>query len=117
MLRGLETLAQLIDVFHVAPDVRQISFVPVFVQDAPRFTYRGLLLDSGRHFLPVPFIKATIGKTTLLLPTPSLFCPSRAEHVPTARRHGLQQAELAALAHRGRLLVPLRLRRLPPALA
>lgn len=78
MLRGLETLAQLIDVFHVAPDVRQISFVPLLVQDAPRFTYRGLLLDSGRHFLPVPFIKATIGKTTLLLPAPSLFSPSHA---------------------------------------
>ena len=71
MLRGLETLAQLIDVFHVAPDVRQISFVPVLVQDAPRFTYRGLLLDSGRHFLPVPFIKATIKQPCYYPPSAS----------------------------------------------
>ena len=62
MLRGLETLAQLIDVLHVPAHARQISFAPVHVRDAPRFSYRGLLIDSGRHFLPVPFIKATIGK-------------------------------------------------------
>ena len=66
MLRGLETLAQLIDVFHVLPHERQISFAPVHVQDAPRFSYRGLLIDSGRHFLPLPFIKATIGKRCAL---------------------------------------------------
>jgi hexosaminidase len=70
MLRGLETLAQLMDVLHVPAYVRQISFAPVHVRDAPRFSYRGLLIDSGRHFLPVPFIKATIGKQ-LFTPLPT----------------------------------------------
>lgn len=27
--------------------------VQVHIADAPRFPYRGLMIDSGRHFLPV----------------------------------------------------------------
>jgi len=30
------------------------------IEDAPRFQYRGLHLDVGRHFFPVPFIKRYI---------------------------------------------------------
>jgi hexosaminidase len=59
-LRGLETLAQLLDLYGVATTARQISHAPVHVSDAPRFSYRGLLIDSGRHFLPVASIKAVI---------------------------------------------------------
>lgn len=29
----------------------------VSVKDAPRFAYRGIMLDTGRHFMPVDFIK------------------------------------------------------------
>ena len=59
-LRGLETLAQLLDLYGVATTARQISHAPIHVSDAPRFSYRGLLIDSGRHFLPVASIKAVI---------------------------------------------------------
>ena len=51
-LRGMETLLQLIrnDGGHTALPLVRIS-------DAPRFPWRGVLLDSARHFLPVSDIK------------------------------------------------------------
>ena len=59
-LHGLESLAQLLDVF-VAPGLRTISGqLPVLIADRPRFPYRGLLVDSGRHFLPVAQLLHTI---------------------------------------------------------
>ena len=30
------------------------------IQDAPRFSYRGMMLDCGRHFFPVDFVKQYI---------------------------------------------------------
>ena len=30
------------------------------IADKPRFGYRGLMLDAGRHFMPVPFVKKFI---------------------------------------------------------
>jgi hypothetical protein len=53
MMRGLETLAQLVDLFGVAPGVKQISQAPIVIVDEPRFPYRGLLIDTSRHFQPV----------------------------------------------------------------
>jgi len=34
-----------------------VEFPYVTINDQPRFTYRGVLLDCGRHFFPVEFIK------------------------------------------------------------
>jgi len=54
-LRGFETLLQLVD------GDRTGYFLPaVTIDDAPRFPWRGLLVDVGRHFLPVDVIKRNI---------------------------------------------------------
>jgi hexosaminidase len=48
---GLQTLEQLV----VGPNPWTIPAVEI--EDTPRFPYRGMHLDVGRHFFPVPFIK------------------------------------------------------------
>jgi hexosaminidase len=54
-LRGLETLLQL-----AQPGGSAFLFPAVHIQDAPRFAWRGLMLDCGRHFLPVNVIYRTL---------------------------------------------------------
>ena len=53
---GLQTLRQLI---QIGPDNAKV--VPALkIQDKPRFKWRGLMLDVGRHFYPVEFVKRFI---------------------------------------------------------
>ncbi|MDH4132200.1 MAG: beta-N-acetylhexosaminidase [Gemmatimonadota bacterium] len=54
-LRGLETVVQL-----VTPDGDGFVLPTVTVEDAPRFRWRGLLLDAGRHFMPPDVVKRTL---------------------------------------------------------
>ncbi|WP_049723282.1 beta-N-acetylhexosaminidase [Gilvimarinus polysaccharolyticus] len=54
VLRALTTLMQL------AGDNGSVEIPFVIIDDAPRFTWRGLLLDSVRHFLSVETIKRQI---------------------------------------------------------
>ncbi|HEY7482463.1 MAG TPA: family 20 glycosylhydrolase [Gemmatimonadales bacterium] len=50
---GMQTLTQLL-----APGTRPpLALEAVEITDAPRFGYRGLLLDVARHFYPVEFVK------------------------------------------------------------
>ena len=59
---GLETLAQLV----VTP--QGTIQAPVTISDSPKFPYRGLMIDTGRHFLSVDTIKRAIdGMATLKL--------------------------------------------------
>ncbi|MFC1563769.1 beta-N-acetylhexosaminidase [candidate division KSB1 bacterium] len=54
-LRGLETFLQLLDV-----DGEGYFFPAVNIEDSPRFPWRGLLIDAGRHFMPVDVIKRNL---------------------------------------------------------
>ena len=57
-LRGLETLSQLI---QCSSDGRHfIPFSSVSVTDQPRFSYRGLMVDTGRHFLEKEYLFAVL---------------------------------------------------------
>jgi hexosaminidase len=59
---GIQTLIQLLPVRNpkLKNIVTQLPIPYVSVQDHPRFAYRGLMLDAGRHFFPVDFVKRYI---------------------------------------------------------
>jgi len=54
-MRGLETLQQL-----VQSDTAGYYLPAVSVRDKPRFRWRGLMIDCGRHFIPVDILKRTL---------------------------------------------------------
>jgi hexosaminidase len=55
VLRGLQTILQLV---QVSPD----GFVlpAVEIKDSPRFPWRGLMIDSSRHFMPLDMIRRNL---------------------------------------------------------
>ncbi|CAM6092507.1 unnamed protein product [Calypogeia fissa] len=55
-LRGLETFSQLIR-FNFTKRQNEIAETPWVVKDEPRFKYRGLLIDTSRHYLLVETIR------------------------------------------------------------
>ena len=55
VMRGLETLLQLLE-----NENGKYYFKGVKVEDAPRFPWRGLMIDVSRHFQPVEVIKRNI---------------------------------------------------------
>eukprot|EP00039_Didymoeca_costata_P021355 m.344287 g.344287 ORF g.344287 m.344287 type:complete len:645 (+) comp24133_c0_seq1:28-1962(+) len=58
-LHALQTFAQLVQ-FNFTTTTYEISMCPISIQDAPRFGYRGLMVDTARHFLPVSTLKQII---------------------------------------------------------
>jgi hexosaminidase len=55
VIHGLETLLQL-----VQSDGSKYYFPLVSIDDAPRFRWRGLMIDCSRHFQPIDVIKRTL---------------------------------------------------------
>ncbi|MGB9095742.1 beta-N-acetylhexosaminidase [Erwinia sp.] len=54
-MRGMETLLQLVQ------NNKQASEIPyVTIHDSPRFPWRGILIDSARHFMPLDTIRRQI---------------------------------------------------------
>lgn len=54
---GVQTLRKSIDAYS---DGKDVSFPCTVIEDYPRFGYRGMHLDVGRHIFPVEFIKKYI---------------------------------------------------------
>ncbi len=50
-LRGMETFLQLVEV-----DAQGFAISGVTIDDAPRFPWRGLMLDCSRHFMPLDVV-------------------------------------------------------------
>lgn len=61
VLRGLETLSQLLDYDPMVPGW---SLPSCTINDAPIFHHRGMLVDTARHFLPVPTLYAILDALT-----------------------------------------------------
>ncbi len=55
ILRGLQTFLQL-----VASSPQGFIVPAVAIEDAPRFPWRGLMLDTGRHFMPLETVHETL---------------------------------------------------------
>ena len=54
-IRGLETLLQ-----TLVAEQGGYYFHGILINDEPRFVWRGLLVDAGRHFIPVEVIKRNL---------------------------------------------------------
>jgi hexosaminidase len=54
-MRGLQTFLQLV---QITP--QGFSVPPVVIQDKPRFAWRGLMIDSSRHFTPIDVVKRNL---------------------------------------------------------
>lgn len=54
-LHGLQTFLQLVS---VSPD--GFTAPAVSIKDTPRFPWRGLMIDSGRHFIPLEILRRNI---------------------------------------------------------
>src|ERR1035441_8823280 len=62
-MHGLETLEQLIQ-----SDATGYFIPAALIHDTPRFRWRGLMIDCGRHFMPIDVIKRTLdGMTSVKL--------------------------------------------------
>jgi hexosaminidase len=57
---GIQTLLQLLPASHQLPDGKKVTIPLMVINDHPRFAYRGSMLDVGRHFFPVSYIKKYI---------------------------------------------------------
>jgi hexosaminidase len=54
-LHGLQTFLQLIE-----PTAAGFAVPVITIQDQPRFRWRGLLIDVGRHFIPIEVLKRNL---------------------------------------------------------
>ncbi|KVI09559.1 Beta-hexosaminidase subunit alpha/beta [Cynara cardunculus var. scolymus] len=58
-LHALQTFSQLCH-FNLKRRKLEVSQIPWTITDRPRFAFRGLLIDTSRHYQPLPMIKKVI---------------------------------------------------------
>ncbi|KAL3654005.1 Beta-hexosaminidase 3 [Castilleja foliolosa] len=62
-LHGLQTFSQVCH-YNISSRGILVHQVPLTIFDQPRFSYRGLLIDTSRHYQPLPVIKQVIDSMT-----------------------------------------------------
>lgn len=63
VVRGMETFSQLV-ALKFADHTYELAGAPWTITDAPRFSHRGLLVDTARHFEPVETLRTVIESMT-----------------------------------------------------
>jgi len=59
IIRGLATLYQLAE-FNDKSNTITLDYLPIQISDSPRFSHRGILVDTARHFMGIPVLKRII---------------------------------------------------------
>jgi hexosaminidase len=62
---GLETLSQLFE-WDAETRSYSISSVPILINDSPKFSWRGLLIDTARHFQSLSSLYAILDSMTMV---------------------------------------------------
>eukprot|EP00347_Sterkiella_histriomuscorum_P013570 403364209 len=65
LVRGMATVSQLIQKSHTKEGVFEVNHLPLDIQDAPRYAYRGFMLDTSRHYISVDIIKQLLDSLAL----------------------------------------------------
>lgn len=66
-MHGLETVTQLVAVHSTqSASLQTIPYAPVLIADVPYLPFRGLMIDSGRHFLPISHIKHVVEAAAMI---------------------------------------------------
>ncbi|KAG2322114.1 hypothetical protein Bca52824_015327 [Brassica carinata] len=98
-LHGLQTFSQLCH-FNMKKKVIEILMTPWNITDQPRFSYRGLLIDTSRHYLPLPVMKNVIDSMTYTKLIPSYPKLWNGAYSPTQRYTFEDAAEIVNYAGR-----------------
>ena len=59
-LYGMETFTQLLKRNTATDNSISCDYLPVVINDTPRFTHRGLMIDTSRHYLSLDTIRGLI---------------------------------------------------------
>ena len=59
-LHGLQSFFQLLTRVDSGVATLAVAYVPLRIVDAPHFLWRGLLIDTARHWLPLPQLKRIV---------------------------------------------------------
>jgi hexosaminidase len=59
-VHALETFLQAIECPRYKTKNCELKHLPLIIKDQPDFTYRGIMVDTSRHFLPIHLLYETV---------------------------------------------------------